>query len=808
MIKHDLIIAFRNIFSNKTYSFINLIGLSVGMGCCFLIILYVQHEVSFDNFHQNPENIYRLTYYNSSTPYAKSPPPLAKALSEELSGISAAARMYERSASIELKESDGSNKFNEDNFYFVDPEIFEILSFRFIAGNPSDLTEPFALGINQQMAAKIFGKENPINKELLLDGDIPFTVKAVLEDFPSNSHIHFNFLSNFETMYKVEGEKAKAGLENNWVASHSFTYLLLDPDKDPDEINAQIPALLDNHVQESFRDVLDFSLQPIGEIHLDGTVQLNPEPTGSMTYIYLFSAIAFLIILIACINFINLAIANSMKRVKEVGVRKVMGANKNQLVKRFMLESIIICVAAFIVSIFLIDLGIPLLNSFTERTLQFEDVLNGKFIISVIALFTITTLLAGSYPAFIASRYEPASVLKGNTGTGTFKTNFLGKFLVTFQFTISIILISGSLLIYKQLQFFQNKNLGFEKDLIISVPVKNQNINNVFKGITPETRERMKVFENSLLNNPKIKASTLSFEIPGRGAVSNIAIPEGFSADDNMFTAFLAIDYDFIETYGLKIIEGRGFSEATGTDHIDAMVINESAVKKFGWTPEEAIGKSFHLFKPGVIIGVVEDFHTSSLRDNIEPLGMAIIPSMFNYFSIKIEDGSIPSTIQYIQQLWEKSFPEKAFEYSFVDQELDTLYRSEQNLGKLINIFSILAIIISCLGLFGLVSFTISNRSKEIGIRKVLGASISSISFLISKDYISLVILSNLIALPLSYYLLKNWLDQFNNKINLLENSWIFLFSGLLIFIIAMLTINSKAISAANSNPRDSLSNE
>jgi putative ABC transport system permease protein len=809
MILHNLQIAFRNIFRNKTYSAINWIGLSLGMSCCFLIMLFVMHEMSYDNFHKKKDRIYRVNYTNTNDVMARCPTPVAKAMKNSLSGIEESARLYERNVSIIIKEEKSEIlKFNEEKFFFADPEIFEILDFEFLRGNPAELGEPFTIGLNENQAKKFFGEKDPINRQILLDGVTPLTVKAVLKDFPSNSHIHFNFISNYETMFKIEGEKIRDNLENNWVASHSFTYLLLEEGTSPDEINTQIPKLLDDNVKHSFRNVIDFSLQPVTEIHMDSSVEINSEPTGNLTYIYILSAIAILIIMIACINFINLAIANSLKRMKEVGVRKVMGATKSQLIKRFMAESFIICIAAFLTSILLIEFGIPFLNAFTGRNLQFEEAFDFPFVLSIVIIFLLTATISGSYPAYVASNFEPANILKGDNNTGSPKTGLLSKGLIIFQFTASVLLISGSLIIYKQLKYLQDMNLGFDKELVISVPVYNENFNNAFRGITPETKERMYSFEKALLVNPKIKASTLSFEIPGRGAVTNIAIPEGFSVEDNLFTAFLSVDYDFIETYRLKIVEGRGFSKEAGTDHIDAMIINESAVKRFGWSNEEAIGKSFHLFKPCTIIGIVEDFHFSSLRDNIEPLGLAVIPSMFNFFSIKVENGQLKKTISFIKEKWEEFFPEKAFEYSFVDQQLESNYRSEQNLGKLINSFSLIAIFISCLGLFGLVAFTTASKAKEIGIRKVLGASTASISVMISGNFLKFILLSNIFALPLSYYLMDKWLEDFAVRISLIENAWVFIVAGILTLVIALFTINTKAISAASTNPVKVLNKE
>jgi len=809
MLYHNLLIAFRNLLKNKTYSSINLIGLSVGLGCCFLILLFVQHELSFDNFHEKKDRIYRVKYTNSGTHLAASPPPVAPALKSELSGITETARMYSRSASIELRdEEEGVQKFNEEDFFFTDLEIFDILDFNVVRGSLADLREPFTIAINEDIAGKYYGDEDPINKQLFLDGQHLFTVKSVVQDFPANSHIRFNFLSEYETMFRVEGETARKGIEENWVVSHSYTYVLLDEGRDAEEINAQIGAMIDRHIPPGYRSVIDFSLQPLSEIHLEQNVELNSQPTGNLTYIYMFGAIGIIILLIACINFINLAIANSLKRIKEVGVRKVMGGSKAQMIVRFMTESSLICVAAFFISIYLIRVGIPYMNSFTGRNIGLDEMFNVSFLGLIILVFALSAFIAGSYPAFFASRFEPASVLKGNTGTGTAKTGMLNKTLVIFQFTASVILISGSMIIYKQLHYMQNMNLGFDKELVLTVPVFNQNINNVFKGISPDVRSKMNAFEESLMTNPKIKASTLSYEIPGRGVVSNVAIPEGYSAEDNMFMAFNAVDYDFIETYGLKVVAGRGFSKDAGTDHIDAMMINESAAKEFGWDPEEAVGKKFQLFKSGIIIGVVEDFHFSSLRVNIEPLGLGVIPSMFNYFSIKVDAAQLPATIGFVQERWEQFFPEKAFEYSFVDQELEQIYRSEQNLGKLINTFSFIAVFISCLGLFGLVAFTTGSRSKEIGIRKVLGASAFSISTMISAGFLKFIILSNLLALPLSYFLMQEWLEQFAHRIDLLENVWVFLTAGFLAIIIAAITINFKAISAASTNPVEVLSNE
>ncbi len=797
-------LAMRNLLRYKVYAGINIIGISVGMACCFLIVLFIRNELTYDRFHTKADRIYRVLYENrtsESGAFARTPPPLVPAIARYFPEVESTVRLFGRSASIESKDGSEVRKFNEDRFFFADSTLFDVFSIQLVKGTEAVLSKPFSLLINEEMAEKYFGSTDPIGKILVLDGVTPFTVAGIFKDFPSNSHLHLNFIAPFESMFAIEGEAAKKNLEQNWVISHLYSYVLLKPGANAQSINDGIPRLLDEHVKASYREVINFKLQPLTEIHLTSDIQLEQAPGGNMLYVYLFSGIAFIIVLIACINFINLSIASSLRRTREVGVRKVLGASRFGLIKQFMGESFLISFIAFLLSLLLVVQGLPVMNNFTDRTLTLNILANWDVIAILLVLFISTALIAGSYPAFYASRFEAVDSLKGKLKSSASGRSWLRKGLITFQFAASIILISGSLVVFYQLRYLQNKSLGFDKELMVSIPLRNENINQIFRGLTPEERGRMNTFEETLLTNPRIEATTLSFLLPGQGAVSDVAIPEGRTQKDNMYTPFLAVDYDFIESYGLDILYGRGFSKEYGTDHLDAFVLNESAARSFGWEPEEAVGKKLTFWKEGRVVGVVKDFHYASLREPIRPLIMGIQPSLFSIFSVRIRAEEVPQTLAFIESTWKQFFPEKAFTYTFLNEELENLYRSDQRLGQIINAFALLAVFISCMGLFGLVSYAAEQRAKEIGIRKVLGASVNSIVMLLSKEFLLFIAVAMLVAWPIAWYALDKWLQNFAYRIDLVNNLWVFLVAGIAALFIALITLNLKAIRAALVNP-------
>ncbi|GAB3963965.1 ABC transporter permease [Spirosoma terrae] len=816
MLKNYLKIAWRSLLRQKTFAFINIIGLTVGLTCCFLILLFVRHELSYDTGQLKADRIYRLTYLPKfaglKTPLALTPPPASPLLPSAFSEIEKSARIYQSNATVEVKKEGQSQpvKYDEERFFFADSTLLDIFSFRFKEGNPrTALKDKFTVIITDETAAKYFGNQSPIGKTMLYEGKHPLTVTGVVEKFPDNSHIHIDLLANYETMFATESEYARQNLPQNWIITHSSTYVLLRPGRSPETVNARFPQFLLTHANKQFAKDIEYKLQPLRDIHLNPTVDSNLEPPGSMTYIYVFIGIAVMTLLIACINFVNLSTARSLKRAKEVGIRKVLGSEKGQLVAQFLGESLLLTVISLVFSIVLIWVLLPVLNNLTGKQLTMTYFLSDGWLLLLFVGLTIATgLLSGSYPAFFVSRFQPIATLKGSFMSGKAKGGAVRQLLLGIQFVVSIALIIGALVAFRQLQFLMNQPMGFQKDLIITAGTRNDKISNVFTIPTDSTYQRLKTFRDVILQKPNVKDVTLSNRRLGFGAVQRNVIPEGHTQEETLFIGAIGVDFNFIKTYGLAFVAGRDFSETYQTDKTAAFIINETGVKQLGWkSPDQALGKTVNLEgKQGKIIGVLKDFHNRSLQAPIEGLLMTIDQPMLNLFSIKIANENKSETIKAIQQEWDNYFPEKGFAFEFLDQSIAQLYEREQRLSSLIGYFAGLAVLISCLGLYGLVSLVTQQKTKEIGIRKVLGASVSSIVQLLSKDFVILVGIALIIASPLAWYAMDTWLTEFAYRVSIAW--WVFALAGVLVVAVTLLTVSFQSIKAALANPVKSLRSE
>jgi putative ABC transport system permease protein len=821
MLRNYLIIAVRNLLRHKVFSFINIMGLTIGMACCFLILLFVQHEYSYDTFHTQADRIYRVTYNPKFAglpqAVATTPPPAAPLLKEAFPEIAEAARMYQRNVSIKVVRESGAEeeKYEEERFFFADSSIVNIFTFQFLKGDPTKaLRDPFGVVITDEIARKYFGADwskqgSVLGQTLLFEGKHPLRVTGVVKAFPENSHIHFNFLSSYQTMFALESPAARENLPQNWVITHSYTYVLLKPGQHPEAVNARFPAFLLQHAPKRLSKDIVYQLQPLKDIHLRSNLLMEVEPVGSLTYVYVFLGIAFLTLLIACINFINLSTARSLKRAREVGMRKVLGAEKRQLIGQFLGESFLMSGLAFGLSLLLMLLLLPTLNELTQKHLTIGHLLNSPLLMAAfVGVFLLTGALAGSYPAFFVSRFQPVETLKGSFTSGKAKGGMLRQSLVVLQFAASIALIIGAVTTYRQLQFLRNQPMGFQKDYIVTASLLSNNLTNLFTEPSDSAYLRLKTFANTLKQHPDVESVTLSNAEPGQGVARRGIVPEGFTAENNLFISCLAVDYDFIETYGLKVLAGRNFSPAFETDRQAGFIINETGAKSFGWnTPQEAIGKNVDREgKKGKIVGVIRDFHNQSLRDPMTGLLMDVDIPVLNVFSIRIRSARMPETLAFLGRQWNSFFPDKVFDYQFLDQRISQLYEREQRLGKVIGYFASLAIVISCLGLYGLVSLVVGQRTKEIGIRKVLGASAGNIVYLLSGNFALLVGISFLLAVPLAWWGASRWLQDFAYRINI--SWWIFAVSGVLVLLVALLTVSIQAIRAALANPVKSLRTE
>lgn len=814
MIKNYLKTAIRSILRQKTFSFINILGLTGGLTCCLLIFVFVSDEFSYDKFHVKKDRIYRMEYLISNFDIARVPPIVAEHLGSYFPEIESTARMFSRGASVQVYDSSGELKrFEEGNVNFADSSIFNILTFDLVKGSlDKALYSPFTVILNEEIAGKYFGDENPIGQQITMEGDQTFKVVAVVKDFPSNSHVHFDMLVPYANMYDLEPEELEEGIRQNfkanWMVSHSPTYVLLKEGVDPEVVNARFPEFIKEKVPENQQKEQVYKLQPLLNIHLNSDVQAQAESPGSMMYIWIFIAIGLLTLFIACINFVNLSTARSLQRTREIGMRKVLGAWKSHLIMQFLGESFVTTFSAALLAFGFTTVLLQQLNELTGKELPASALFDPLILIGFAVLVVVTSFLAGIYPAFFVTRISPVYSIKGilsaNIGGGlSFR-----KGLIITQFVISVVLISSTLIVYDQLEMLKSQPLGFQKDHMINVPIQSQNFNNVFGGVNGEKRQQMNAFEDALANVPGVLASTASSNTPGFGMVNRNVIPEGFTAEDNIIAPVYAVDYDFVATYGIGVIAGRDFSKDFGTDHLSAFLINRFAVEEFNFgTPEEALGKQINLEgKIGKVIGVVEDFNFLSLSEPMNPLIMDISVPQFSVFSIKIHNQNIPETLGQIEGEWNKFFPDETFDYSFLDESLDRNYSAQEQLGTTVGYFSILAIIISCLGSYGLIMFIASGKMKEVGIRKVLGASVSGLVYLLSKQFLVLAGISMLLAVPVTVWTANMWLDDFAYRVDLSPMS--FVIAGLITVGLVLATISYQAIRTASSNPVEALRSE
>ncbi|WP_020527147.1 ABC transporter permease [Flexithrix dorotheae] len=817
MLKNYLTIAFRNIFRQKVFSAINILGLGIGISCCLLIFAFVKDELSYDTFNEKFDRIYRINYLaTTGVELARIPPPINQHLSTTFPEVENSVRAYPRNLSIKIKDKSNPEnelEFEEERIFFVDSGFQDIFTMEVLSGDEkSFFKEPFTAVINEEISQKYFGDENPIGKILMLPYNQQFKVVGLVKDFPSNSHIHFNILLPYDNMFDLEPENARDRMRNNlaqnWVISHSYNFVLLKEGATPDNINNGFEALVNTHAPEQLRLGQKFILFPLSDIHLKSEASLEPEQQGNYQYIMVFISIALATLIIAIFNFINLSTAQSTRRAREVGVRKVLGARKKQLFWQFLGESFLIAFFGFLVAGVINSFALPEINELTNKELSLDIFYEWDILMLSFGIFLLAGILGGSYPAIIVARLRTTLTLKGKITEVSKSKITLRRILVVFQFVISIILITGTILIFNQLNFLINRPLGFEKEGIITVPLFSANLNGVFGGIDGPFRAKMNAFEEELSQIPGVKATTISSSLIGLGAVSRMTRYEGLDPDKTEFYPSYSVDYDFISTYGLEIIEGRDFDKNAGTDHLDAFIINETAAINFGWeSPEKAIGKKIELEgKIGYVIGVLKDFHYISLRNPIGAMLMHVSVPFFNSFSIKLEQKNLPETIASINSTWTKHFPDKVFEYDFLDENLKMLYEEDEKLGKIIGIFASLAIIVSCLGSYGLILFNARQREKEIGVRKVLGAGLSKIIILLFREFTILFIIGMIVSIPVTYYFGNNWLDDFNYRVDI--GAGTFVSSAVLTISIIWITISYQAVKAALINPIKCLRDE
>jgi putative ABC transport system permease protein len=789
MLWNYLKVTWRNIRRYKGYSFINIVGLAVGLTSCILILLWVQDELSYDRFHTSADDLYRIVAEwrktEPATHYWPVCAPLAPALKEEFPEIIRATR-FTRLRRGQLVKF-GDKNFTEAQICLTDPDFFEMFTFPLIQGDvQTALSNPDSFVLTEEMAAKYFGTENPLGKTLNINNEYDFTVTGVIKNIPHNSHLQFDFLASF---VRIEDFERAWAVLDNWTLSGFATYVQLDKNASRVELTDKIANYLQKHVQES-KDII--YLQSLKDVHLFSShIQFGMEGQGDIRYVYIFSIVAFFILVIASINFMNLATARSSNRVKEVGLRKVVGAKRAQLIRQFFCESVVMAFCSLILAVVLVELFLPVFINLSGKQLSLDFTSHINILSAIVLLTLITGFLSGSYPALFLSSLRPVKILKGISKTEG-QGYLFRRILVVSQFSLSILLIICTVVVSHQVGFMRNKKLGFDKEQVAYFPIRDELV------------QRYESLKSELLKNTGIKNVAVSSNLPTSGVIltTDKVTWEGKNPEEVVVLEVTSAGYDFTETFNMEMVKGRSFSKEFSSDEEEAIVINETAEKIIGI--EDPAGKQLVFGESAVtIIGVVKDYHFKSLHSEIEPLVLAIVPSLYRYVFVKLDAADIPNTLINIESTWKSFFPDTPFEFHFLDEAYEKLYRSEQQMGTLFNSFTILAVFISCLGLFGLASFMAEKRTKEIGIRKVLGASVIGIVALLNKQFAKWVLIANVIAWPVAYYAMSRWLQGFAYRINL--GIWIFALAAAIALGIAVVTVSYQSIKAALANPADSL---
>lgn len=799
MLKNYVKIAFRSLLKNKVYAFLNIFGLTIGITCSFLIYLYVQDELTYDGQHTNADNIYRVAceYYlpndAGTEKWAVMSDWVGQFFVKDYPEILEAVR-FRKNQNVVVEKPESVQKYYED-IVFGDSNVFKVFNFPLDIGDEnSALKEPYTAVISRATAEKYFGSSDPIGKMLKLpDYDLQLTISGVLADIPSNSHLRFNFLVSYETL-RVTNRTA----QNNWWNFNTHTYLHVAPGVDPIALENKIKRISSNYIldqEESSGYKQEYYLTPLRDIHLKSHFRSEFSPGGNLNNVRIFSIVGLFILLIACINFMNLATARSVKRAKEVGVRKVVGAVKKHLIIQFLNESLFMALLAMVLSVGLILLFLPTLNAFTEKQMAFNLIEEPQPALILLSISVVVGLLAGSYPALVLSSFKPVETLKGSFQTSS-RGALLRKGLVVTQFVISIALIISTLVVFQQLNYMRNLELGFEKDRMIYIPTR----------FGAGMAEKFKVLQDELNQFSEVKGASLSSNVPGVELGNNVVRLGWDESADWSDMRFLAVDHDFVELYGLKMAAGRDFDKQYPSDELEGFVLNESGVQRLGFASnEEAIGTQLAWQnRQGKVIGVVKDFYFMSVQNQVEPFIMVMLSNRTpGYLSVNVETANFNSVIDRIKTSYTEVMPNRIFEYYFLDQDFDEQYRAEAKFSQTFSAFSVIAILVACLGLYGLAAYTAEQKVKEIGVRKVLGASVGGIVVLLSNDFLKLIAISFVLAAPAAYYAMDTWLKGFAERIGI--GADVFILGIGLAIAITMLTVSYQSIKAARANPIKSL---
>lgn len=809
---------FRHFVRNKSFTWINILGLSAGLACALYALMFIMDEVSYDRFHNNTGRIFRIsaitTFNETQNRYATTSAPLAEAIRSDIPEVEACGRIFFREGTVQLISANGEaepdKKFRERNVCFADPQLFDILSFNFLEGNPRlALSTPSQAVISRRLAVSYFGSvKEALNKRILFEGSIPLEISGVFEDYPEQSHMTGEFITHFDNYYNMEQEAVRDFLRNDWLYNPVSTYLLLRPSATAADATVKVNALNERYADERVRAGVRYELQPVEDIHLYSSFTFQSGASG-IRQVFILAAVSFLILLIACFNFINLSTVHSLKRGGEIGLRKALGAGRRALILQFFGESALLVLLSLITANILLYTLLPYLNTITGKNLSYGSSLNPSIIAGAFGVFILTTAVAGFYPALSITKFSPVATLRGH-GAGNAKDSiWLRRTLVMFQFCVSIVLIMVAVVIRKQLAYLANKPLGFEKELMVTIPLFSDTPNAILgSGVDGAFRGRMNTFEDRLLSQASFEAVTASSVLPGGGAIPALVVTEKYQDDDNIFIPVVSVDYDFIQTYSMEIVAGRPFSKEFGTDHLQAFILNEEAVKDLGWaTPEDALDQPLQtLGKEGTVVGVIRNYHFDGLQQEMRPLILEVAAYKFTTFSVRLASDNLVESLATLENTWDEIFPERVFEYNFLDDQLAQNYQRDQRFSQLVNLFCLLAILLSCLGLFGLSAYINHMRLREVSIRKVLGASMGQVFFSLSREFVRTLALAIVAALPVGYLLAREWLGGFAYRTDI---SWQpFVVSTVLIVIFVLLTIAHNTVRTANCNPAEVLKRE
>jgi putative ABC transport system permease protein len=805
MFKNNLHIAFRNIQRKPLFAVINTVGLAIGITSFVFIALFVLDELGYDKHFKNSEQIYRLNYAaKDNEPWLKDVPAVAPGIAARIPEIENYTRLFQSAGLVKT----GKASFNESKIFFADTSFFKVFDLPFIAGNSASFSnEPNGAIITNSTAKKYFGTENPIGKPFQVTGNdglenFDLKVVAVVKDLPPNTHFHFDFL--------IPYRPALASRSNVGV----YSYFKISANITASAIEEKLNRLKQQYFQEWKLDAKTvLSLQPVTSIHLHSAFFEELEANSNISTIYIFSITAFLILFIACINYINISLAQSTKRSKEIGLRKILGADKKQVIFQFITESFVHLLISIVISAFLLQALLPLFNQITEKSLTLN---NNRSLLLLFPAITALGLMSALYPALVLSKFDPVLALKNTIPAGTLKTSTFRQGLLVFQFSVAVVLIICTTVVFLQLSFIRNKNLGFAKEQVVVLSLRN-----------PETQFKYRVLKQELLKNSNILKVAASHSVPGEEMGGGIYRMTTAAAKNNELSELesntLFVDEDYFDLMNISIVAGRKFSkENTSSEANNTVLVNEAAASSYGWKPTQALGKTIEYFvsrtrgfQPAQVVGVISNFHYQSLRSPIEPLiirlakdadSAASYVSTMTTLSIKIKGSDVRQAVADIKKTWHKTNKDYPFEYIFLDERLSKLYSSDEKLGQVFSKFSFIVLFITCIGLFGISILTIELRTKEIGIRKVLGASVRNIVNMLSNDFLKLVVIAIIIAFPVAGWAMSNWLQDFAFRINI--SWWIFLVAGLVVAVVALLTVSVQAIKAAIANPVKSLRTE